>query len=54
MSATAAAPAKLQADISTAEDALKQKHRNKEIVSGGHLFAKALKNQGVGITFIFC
>src|SRR5256886_325101 len=31
----------------TAEDTLKRKSRNADVISGGHLVAKALKNEGV-------
>jgi acetolactate synthase-1/2/3 large subunit len=35
----------------TAEDTLKQKSRNANVVSGGHLVAKPLKNEGVDTIF---
>jgi acetolactate synthase-1/2/3 large subunit len=38
----------------TAEDTLKQKTRNAGVVSGGHLVAKALKNEGVDTIFTLC
>ncbi|OAJ53277.1 acetolactate synthase [Paraburkholderia ginsengiterrae] len=38
----------------TAEDTLKQKARNAGVVSGGHLVAKALKNEGVDTIFTLC
>jgi acetolactate synthase-1/2/3 large subunit len=38
----------------TAEDTLKQKARDPNIVSGGHLVAKALKNEGVDTIFTLC
>jgi acetolactate synthase-1/2/3 large subunit len=38
----------------TAEDTLKQKTRDANVVSGGHLVAKALKNEGVDMIFTLC
>jgi acetolactate synthase-1/2/3 large subunit len=38
----------------TAEDTLKQKSRDASVVSGGHLVAKALKNEGVDTIFTLC
>src|SRR5438128_272571 len=38
----------------TAEDTLKQKTRDANVVSGGHLVAKALKNEGVDTIFTLC
>ena len=38
----------------TAEDTLKQKTRNAGVVSGGHLVARALKNEGVDTIFTLC
>lgn len=38
----------------TAEDTLKQKRRDGSVVSGGHLVAKALKNEGVDTIFTLC
>lgn len=38
----------------TAEDTLKEKSRDPNIVSGGHLVAKALKNEGVDTIFTLC
>lgn len=38
----------------TAEDTLKQKSRDANIVSGGHLVARALKNEGVDTIFTLC
>ena len=38
----------------TAEDTLKQKSRDAGVVSGGHLVAKALKNEGVDTIFTLC
>jgi acetolactate synthase-1/2/3 large subunit len=38
----------------TAEDTLKQKTRGAGIASGGHLVAKALKNEGVDTIFTLC
>jgi acetolactate synthase I/II/III large subunit len=38
----------------TAEDTLKRKSRDANVVSGGHLVAKALKNEGVDTIFTLC
>jgi acetolactate synthase-1/2/3 large subunit len=38
----------------TADDTLRQKTRNAGVVSGGHLVAKALKNEGVDTIFTLC
>lgn len=38
----------------TAEDTLKQKSADENVVSGGHLVAKALKNEGVDTIFTLC
>jgi acetolactate synthase-1/2/3 large subunit len=38
----------------TAEDTLKRKSRDASVVSGGHLVAKALKNEGVDTIFTLC
>ena len=38
----------------TAEDTLAQKDRSGEVISGGHLVAKALKNEGVDTIFTLC
>jgi len=38
----------------TAEDTLAQKSRDSNLVSGGHLVAKALKNEGVDTIFTLC
>jgi acetolactate synthase-1/2/3 large subunit len=39
---------------STAEDTLKQKSRDAGVISGGHLVARALKNEGVDTIFTLC
>ncbi|HXP31829.1 MAG TPA: thiamine pyrophosphate-binding protein [Stellaceae bacterium] len=39
---------------STADDTLRQKSRDPNVVSGGHLVAKALKNEGVDTIFTLC
>ena len=39
---------------STAEDTLAQKSRDAGVVSGGHLVARALKNEGVDTIFTLC
>src|ERR1700742_1834814 len=38
----------------TAEDTLQRKSRDEGVVSGGHLVAKALKNEGVDTIFTLC
>jgi acetolactate synthase-1/2/3 large subunit len=38
----------------TAEDTLKQKSRDENVISGGHLVARALKNEGVDTIFTLC
>ena len=38
----------------TAEDTLKQKSRDANVISGGHLVAKALKAEGVDTIFTLC
>ncbi|HEY0526798.1 MAG TPA: thiamine pyrophosphate-binding protein [Stellaceae bacterium] len=59
--ATSAGMAAATADIpvdrvstTTADDTLKQKSRDAGVVSGGHLVAKALKNEGVDTIFTLC
>lgn len=41
-------------ETTTAEDTLKQKTRDANVISGGHLVAKALKNEGVDTIFTLC
>src|ERR1700732_3070900 len=38
----------------TAEDTLKRKSRDASVISGGHLVAKALKNEGIDVIFTLC
>jgi acetolactate synthase I/II/III large subunit len=38
----------------TADDTLKQKSRDANVISGGHLAARALKNEGVDTIFTLC
>src|SRR4026209_521403 len=38
----------------TADDTLKQKSRDANVISGGHLVAKALKSEGVDTIFTLC
>ena len=38
----------------TATDTLKQKSRDADVISGGHLAARALKNEGVDTIFTLC
>ena len=40
--------------MSTATDTLQQKSRDEDVISGGHLVAKALKNEGVDTIFTLC
>src|ERR1700737_4690159 len=49
-----AEPTSIQTKRSTAEDTLQQKSRDAGVVSGGHLVAKALKNEGVDTIFTLC
>ncbi|MBO4123538.1 thiamine pyrophosphate-binding protein [Cupriavidus gilardii] len=44
----------LRPESTTADDTLKQKSRDAGIVSGGHLVARALKNEGVDTIFTLC
>lgn len=44
----------LRSESTTAEDTLKQKTREAGVVSGGHLVARALKNEGVDTIFTLC
>ena len=46
--------APIQAKTSTAEDTLQRKSRDASVISGGHLVAKALKNEGVDTIFTLC
>src|SRR5438093_10337250 len=39
---------------STADDTLVRKSRDANIISGGHLVARALKNEGVDTIFTLC
>ncbi len=41
-------------ETTTAEDTLKQKTKDPNLISGGHLVAKALKNEGVDTIFTLC
>ncbi len=43
-----------QSAASTADDTLKQKSRDANVISGGHLVARALKNEGVDTIFTLC
>ena len=56
MSTTAAPETKATAAArgSTADDTLTRKSRDAGVVSGGHLVAKALKNEGVDTIFTLC
>src|SRR3974390_3459112 len=54
MSETATKTPESRAANTTAEDTLKQKSRDTGVVSGGHLVAKALKNEGVDTIFPLC
>ena len=50
----AATPVPAAPATTTAEDTLKRKSRDAGVVSGGHLVAKALKNEGVDTIFTLC
>jgi acetolactate synthase I/II/III large subunit len=43
-----------RAKTTTAEDTLRQKSKDPNIISGGHLVAKALRNEGVDTIFTLC
>jgi acetolactate synthase-1/2/3 large subunit len=45
---------KTAATSSTADDTLKRKTRDANVISGGHLVARALKNEGVDTIFTLC
>src|ERR1700721_2477481 len=47
-------PASIQSKPTTAEDTLQRKSRDAGVISGGHLVAKALKNEGVDTIFTLC
>jgi len=47
-------PASTQPKTTTAEDTLQRKSRDANVISGGHLVAKALKNEGVDTIFTLC
>ncbi len=47
-------PTPIQPKSTTAEDTLQRKSRDASVVSGGHLVAKALKNEGVDTIFTLC
>src|SRR5437868_189738 len=47
-------PVPLQTRPTTAEDTLQKKSRDAGVASGGHLVAKALKNEGVDTIFTLC
>ena len=47
-------PAPIQPKATTAEDTLQRKSRDAGVISGGHLVAKALKNEGVDTIFTLC
>ena len=47
-------PTSAEAQRGTAEDTLQQKSRDATVISGGHLVAKALKNEGVDTIFTLC
>ena len=41
-------------EATTADDTLKRKSRGADVISGGHLVARALKNEGVDTIFTLC
>src|ERR1017187_7965585 len=47
-------PLPIQTKATTAEDTLQKKSRDAGVASGGHLVAKALKNEGVDTIFTLC
>src|ERR1700722_15714162 len=47
-------PTPIQPKTTTAEDTLQRKSRDASVISGGHLVAKALKNEGVDTIFTLC
>src|ERR1700732_2938788 len=47
-------PAAAERGTTTAEDTLKRKSRDADVISGGHLVARALKNEGVDTIFTLC
>src|SRR6201994_3868408 len=47
-------PVSSPAKATTAEDTLQRKSRDASVISGGHLVAKALKNEGVDTIFTLC
>ena len=40
--------------VDTASDTLAQKDKSGDVISGGHLVAKALKQEGVDTIFTLC
>ena len=50
----AEAAVKAKAGATTAEDTLAQKNRDANVISGGHLVARALKAEGVDTIFTLC
>lgn len=51
---TVANPSSKAPDSTTADDTLKRKTRDGDVISGGHLVAKALKSEGVDTIFTLC
>ena len=47
-------PTSIAPKSTTADDTLQRKSREAGVVSGGHLVAKALKNEGVDTIFTLC
>jgi acetolactate synthase I/II/III large subunit len=47
-------PTPILSNSTTAEDTLQRKSRDAGVISGGHLVAKALKNEGVDTIFTLC
>src|ERR1700753_4069728 len=47
-------PVPIHSKSSTADDTLQKKSRDAGVTSGGHLVAKALKNEGVDTIFTLC
>ncbi len=51
---SASAPSPLAPPTTTADDTLRPKSKDAALISGGHLVAKALKNEGVDTIFTLC
>lgn len=54
MTTTSVVAPRAETATTTAEDTLRQKSRSGDVISGGHLVAKALKAEGVDTIFTLC